>query len=77
MTSQTAFDYDVTTPSSDTDGIGTDLLVDNVIEVDSDAFSITAGDTVFVTVQRAANASPTLAADFGLIRIVGIVSREA
>ena len=77
VTSQTAFDYDVTTPSSDTDGIGTDLLVDNVIEVDSDAFSITAGDTVFVTVQRAANASPTLAADFGLIRIVGIVSREA
>lgn len=75
-TAQTAFDYDVTTPSSDTDGSGTDLLVDNVIEVDSAAFSVVAGDTVFVTVQRAANASPTLAADFGLLRIVGIVSRE-
>lgn len=76
-TSQTAFDYDVTTPSGDTDGSGTDLLVDNVIEVDSDVFSIEAGDTIFVTVQRAADASPALAADFGLIRIVGIVSREA
>lgn len=75
--SQTTFDYDVTTPSSDTDGSGTDLLVDNVIEVDSDTFSIEAGDTVFVTVQRAADATPALAADFGLIRIVGIVSREA
>lgn len=73
---QTAIDYDVTTPSSDTDGVGTDLFVDNVIEVDSDVFSIEAGDTVFVTVQRAADATPTLAADFGLIRIVGIVSRE-
>lgn len=76
VAAQTAFDYDVTTPSSDTDGSGTDLLVDNVIEVDSDTFSIAAGDTIFVTVQRAAAATPTLAADFGLIRIVGIVSRE-
>lgn len=76
VTSQTAFDYDVTTPSSDTDGSGTDLLVDSVIEVDSDTFSISAGDTVFVTVQRASDATPALAADFGLIRIVGIVSRE-
>jgi hypothetical protein len=73
--SQTAFAYDVVTPSDDVDGSGTDLSADNIIEVESAPFTVAMGDTVFITVQRAATAAPAFAGDFALVRLLGVVSR--
>ena len=75
VASDTNVTYDVNGPSSDTDGLGTDLVVDDVIEVLSDTFEIATGDTVFITISRASDATPAFAADFGLIRVIGVVSR--
>jgi hypothetical protein len=72
---QTAFDYDVVTPSDDVDGAGTDLAADNVIEVESEPFAVATGDTIFITVQRASDAAPAFAGDFALVRLIGVVSR--
>lgn len=69
----TPITFDVVTPSDDYDGIGTDLPVDNVIEVESDMFTIAAGDTVFVDLNRAADATPLFQADIGVIRIGGVI----
>ena len=69
----TAITFDVVTPSDDYDGLGTDLPLDNVIEVESDEFTIAAGDTVFVDLSRASDATPLFQADIGLIRIGGVI----
>ncbi len=72
----TSFAFDPTTLSDDVDGSGTDLAADSVLEVDSAAFAVQAGDTIFVTVTRAANATPVLANDVGLLRIIGVISKD-
>lgn len=72
-TSSTSVDYNVVTPSDDYDGNGTDLPVDNAIEIESDAFVVAAGDTVFVTVGRLAAAVPPFGAEIGLIRVAGVI----
>jgi hypothetical protein len=62
----TALPFDVVTPS-------TVLAADEVIEVESDAFDIAAGDTVFVEVIRDVAASPSFAGEIGIIRTGGIL----
>ena len=69
----TAITFDVVTPSDDYDGLGTNLPLDNVIEVESEEFSVAAGDTIYVTLSRASGAVPLFAADIGVIRIGGII----
>lgn len=69
----TAIVFDVVTPTDDYDGAGTNLPADKAIEVESDEFTIVAGDTVFVTLQRSESASPLFQADIGVIRIGGII----
>lgn len=69
----TTITFDVVTPSDDYDGAGTNLPVDKAIEVESDQFTIAAGDTVFVTLSRGKNASPLFQADIGVIRISGVI----
>lgn len=69
----TAVTFDVVTPSDDYDGLGTDLPADNVIEVESDVFTVAAGDTVFVELNRASDATPLFQADIGIIRIGGVI----
>lgn len=69
----TGLTFDVVTPSDDYDGAGTDLPPYSAIEVESSEFTVTAGDTIFVTLSRAVNASPLYTAELGLIRIGGIV----
>lgn len=61
--SATAVDFDVVTPS-------TDLAVDNLILVESDAFTVAAGDTVVITITREEDAEPEFAAEIGLVRLV-------
>lgn len=70
---QTTIAFDVVTPSDDYDGLGTDLPLDNAIEVESDPFDIASGDTVFVTLSRDATATPLYQNDIGVIRIGGII----
>ena len=69
----TVIDFDVVTPTDNYDGAGGNLPADSAIEVESEEFSISPGDTVYVTLARAKNASPLFQADIGLIRIGGIV----
>lgn len=69
----TSLTFDVVTPSDDYDGLGTDLPVDSIIEVESSEFTIAAGDTVFVTLSRASDAVPAFDADIGLVRVGGII----
>lgn len=69
----TAIVFDVVTPTDDYDGLGTNLPADKAIEVESDEFTIVAGDTVFVTLERSESASPLFQADIGVIRIGGII----
>lgn len=69
----TSITFDVVTPTDDFDGLGTNLPADKAIEVESDEFTIVAGDTVFVTLQRSESASPLFQADIGVIRIGGII----
>jgi hypothetical protein len=71
--SSTSVTFDVVTPSDNFDGAGTNLPVDRVIEVESSAFNILPGDTVFVTVGRLASASPLFQADIGVLRIGGVI----
>lgn len=71
--SSTTIAFDVVTPSDDFDGNGTNLPVDNVIEVESEAFDIAAGDTIFVTLARQAASAPLFQADIGLVRIGGVI----
>lgn len=72
----TALTFDVVTPTDDYDGLGTNLPAYNAIEVVSDAFNIAAGDTVFVELQRASNATPLYGSEIGVIRINGIIVAE-
>jgi hypothetical protein len=65
--------FDVVTPSDDSDGSGTDLPADQVIEVESEEFSVEPGDTVFVELIRMNDAGPLYQNDIGLIRIGGII----
>jgi hypothetical protein len=69
----TVVTFDVVTPTDDYNGLGGNLPADRAIEVESDAFTIAAGDTVFVTLARSASASPLFQADIGFIRIGGII----
>lgn len=69
----TALTFDVVTPSDDYDGLGTDLPADRIIEVESNEFVVAAGDTVFITLSRASNATPLFQNDIGLVRIGGII----
>lgn len=69
----TALAFDVVTPSDNYDGLGTDLPADNLIEIESAEFTVTAGDTVFITLERAATATPLFQNDVGLVRIGGII----
>ncbi len=74
----TALTFDVVTPTDDYDGGGTNLPVDNAIEVESSEFTIAAGDTIFVTLARSKDATPLFQADVGIIRINAlIISGEA
>lgn len=73
VSGDTAVTFDVVTPSDDIDGGGTDLPADNAIEIESAEFAVVAGDTVFVTLQRASDATPLFQADIGVIRIGGII----
>ena len=68
----TSITFDVVTPSTDT-GAGATLQEDHVIEVESDSFTIEAGDTVFVTLSRSSTATPVFQADIGIIRIGGVI----
>lgn len=69
----TTVTFDVVTPSDDSDGLGTNLPADNAIEVESTPFTIAAGDTIYVTLERLSSAVPLFQADIGLIRIGGIL----
>ena len=69
----TAITFDVVTPSDDIDGGGTDLPADEAIEVESAEFTVAAGDTVYVTLERASDATPLFQADIGVIRIGGVI----
>lgn len=69
----TTITFDVVTPTDDYDGAGTNLPVDRAVEVESTAFTIAPGDTVFVTLSRSKDASPLFQADVGVIRIGGII----
>lgn len=66
--------FDLVTPSDNYDGLGTNLPADRAIEVESDDFTITPGDTVFVTLARASDATPLFQSDIGVIRVVGIIT---
>ena len=66
--------FDVVTPSDSFDGIGTNVPKDSAIEITSAAFSVTAGDSIFITLGRAPAASPVFAADIGLLRVVGLIT---
>jgi len=59
-----------TTLTMDTD---ITVVADNAYEVESDAFSVEAGDTVFVTVARSASGSPSYAYEIGIVRIGAII----
>lgn len=69
----TVITFDVVTPTDDYDGHGTNLPTDQAIEVESDLFDVSPGDTVFVTLSRSKDASPLFQADIGVIRISGII----
>jgi hypothetical protein len=69
-------DFDVVTPSDNYNGAGGDLPPVNAIVVDSEAFTIAAGDTVFVNLARDADALPVYTGEIGVIRLVGIISAE-
>jgi hypothetical protein len=73
-TGDTALTFDVVGPSEDSDGASTPLPAFYAIEVDSEEFEIAAGDTVFVDIQRAADAEPTFASEIGLLRIIGLIT---
>lgn len=70
----TAVDFDVVTPSDDSDGAGTDLPALSAIEVVSEAFTVAAGDTVFVDIRRANAAEPTYGSELGVIRTAGVIT---
>jgi len=69
----TTIGFDIVGPSTDSDGAGTVLPADNVIEVESDLFVVAPGDTIFVELIRLADAAPLYQNDIGLIRIGGII----
>lgn len=69
----TSIAFDVVTPSTDYDGHGNPLPIDNIIEISSAQFEIATGDTIFVTLQRAETATPLFQNDIGVIRIGGII----
>lgn len=62
----TALTFDVVTPS-------TGLSTDDAIEVESEAFDVAAGDTVFVEIIRDIAASPSFSGEIGIIRAGGIL----
>ena len=62
----TALLFDVVTPSASLDA-------DNVIIVESEAFTVAAGDTLFVELSRASDAVPTLSAEVGMLRANGVI----
>ena len=62
----TPLTFDVVTPS-------TGLAADSVIIVESDAFTVAAGDTLFVELNRASDAVPTLNAEVGMLRASGVI----
>jgi len=70
--SWTTLTFDVVTPSDDYDGLGTDLPAGELIEIESDSFTIAAGEIVLVELMRAASAIPVFSADIGVLRIGGI-----
>jgi hypothetical protein len=62
----TTIDFDVVTPSTGVDA-------NEAILVDSEEITVAAGDTIFVTLSRAEDASPTFDAEIGLIRLTAIL----
>jgi hypothetical protein len=48
--------------------------VDTAIEVESDALTVAPGDTVMITISRAAEGSPTFNGEIGIIRCAGILA---
>ncbi len=52
------------------------VTADNILEVESPLFEIAPGDTVMVSLSRAADATPAYAADVGVLRVAGIVTKE-
>lgn len=69
----TTVTFDIVTPSDNYDGAGTNLPADRLIEVESDAFDIAAGDTVFITLARSATALPLYASEIGVVRLTGVI----
>lgn len=63
----TAITFDVPTASASLDA-------DSVILVESEEFTVAAGDTVFVQLSRASDADPAYDNDVGFVRTVGIVT---
>ena len=49
------------------------VTVDDAIELESDAFSVAAGDTVFVSIDRDSAGSPVYAYEMGIIRVGAII----
>jgi len=69
----TALTFDVVTPTDNYNGSGGNLPADNAIEIESNEFTVAPGDTIFVMLARASNASPLYASEIGAIRIGGII----
>ena len=72
--STTTITFDVVTPSDNYDGNGTNLPADRAIEVSSETFVVSPGDTIFITLSRAKTATPLFQADIGLIRLSAVVT---
>jgi len=68
--------FDITTPSDDVDGSGGNLPTFTPIEVVSAALSVDPGDTIFVTLQRAADSAPAFNADVNILRITGLIYKD-
>lgn len=72
LSTWTSMTWDIVTPSDNIDGLGGDLPLGQLIEVESSLVDIAGGDTVLVELARAANAQPDFANDVGVLRIGGI-----
>jgi hypothetical protein len=70
----TTLALDVVTPSDDYDGAGTDLPADKMIVVDSDPFTVAAGDTVIAMLTRASDAVPVFDSEIGVVRVIGMIT---